>query len=90
MVAFVRGTPDVAIGDRVQVAGRLDLPRDRPDFDRRAYVAQRGAYLEIRSATLTVEDRAGGLRALPGWLRDHYRRAITSLVPPPHAEVTHA
>ncbi|HXM55315.1 MAG TPA: ComEC/Rec2 family competence protein, partial [Candidatus Dormibacteraeota bacterium] len=87
VVAFVRGTPDVAIGDRVQVAGRLDLPRDQPDFDRRAYVAQRGAYLEIRSASLTVEDRAGGLRALPGWLRDHYRRAIVSLVPPPHAEV---
>src|SRR5262249_44943114 len=38
VVAFVKGAPDVAIGDRVRVAGRLDLPRDRPDFDRRAYV----------------------------------------------------
>jgi len=87
IVAFVMGTPDVAIGDRVSVGGRLDLPRDQPDFDRRAYEAQRGAYLEIRSADLTVESRAGGLRAVPGWLRDHYRRAIASLVPPPHAEV---
>jgi competence protein ComEC len=87
IVVFVKGAPDVAIGDRVQVLGRLDLPRDRPDFDRRAYLAQKGAYLEIRSASLTVQSRAGGLRTLPGWLRDHYRRAIASLVPPPHAEV---
>lgn len=87
IVVFVRGAPDVAIGDRVQAAGRLDLPRDRPDFDRRAYVAQKGAYLEIRSASLTVQSRAGGLRAVPGWLRDHYRQAIAVLVPPPHSEV---
>src|SRR5262249_17911620 len=56
-------------------------------FDRRAYTAQKGAYLEIRSATLTVLRHAGGVRAVPGWLRDRYRSAIASLVPPPHAGV---
>jgi competence protein ComEC len=87
IVVFVRGTPSAGIDDRVRVSGRLDLPRNRPDFDRRAYTAQKGAYLEIRSATLTVLSHAGGLRALPGWLREHYRSAIASLVPPPHAGV---
>src|SRR5262249_8482848 len=27
IVAFVTGTPDIAIGDRVRLTGRLDLPR---------------------------------------------------------------
>jgi competence protein ComEC len=87
VVAFVKGAPAVGIDDLVQVTGRLDLPRDTPTFDRRAYTAQKGAYLEIRSASLTVVSRAGGLRAFPGWLRDRYRTAITSLIPPPHADV---
>jgi len=87
IVAFVRGAPSVGIDDLVQVTGRLDLPRDQPTFDRRAYTAQRGAYLEMRSATLNVVSRSGGLRALPGWLRDRYRGAVTGLVPPPHSDV---
>jgi competence protein ComEC len=87
VVAFVRGSTDVGLDDLVEVDGRLDLPRDLPGFDRRAYVAQKGAYLEIRGARLSVIGRAGGLRALPGWVRDHYRSAVTRLVPPPHAEV---
>jgi competence protein ComEC len=87
IIAFVKGAPDVAIDDRVQVSGRLDLPRDQPTFDRRAYAAQKGAYLEMRSASLNVLSSAGGARALPGWLRDRYRQAITVLVPPPHAQV---
>jgi len=87
VVAFVKGAPMVGIDDLVQVTGRLDLPRDTPTFDRRAYTAQKGAYLEIRSASLTVVRRAGGLRALPGWLRDRYRTAIGTLIPSPHAQV---
>lgn len=74
-----------APGDRVQATGRLDLPRDRPGFDRRAYLAQQGAYLEMRTATLTVVHRRAGVRALPGWLRERYRQAITELLPQPHA-----
>jgi competence protein ComEC len=87
VIVFVRGSTDVGIDDRVQVGGRLDLPRDRPDFDRRAYAAQKGAYLEIRSARVQVTGHTGGPRALPGWLRDRYRQAIAQLVPPPHSEV---
>jgi len=87
VVAFVKGAPAVGIDDLVQVAGRLDLPRDTPTFDRRAYTAQKGAYLEMRSASLSVVSRADGVRALPGWIRDRYRSAIATLVPPPHADV---
>ena len=87
VLALVRGEPDVGIGDQVEVVGRLELPRDRPDFDRRAYLAQHGVFLEVRSAHLGVVSRAGGLRALPGWLRERYRGAIGELMPPPHAGV---
>lgn len=87
VVAFVRGSAAVGIDDHVTVTGRLDLPRDTPSFDRRAYEAQKGAYLEIRSARLSVVRHAGGVRALPGWLRDRYRAAVTQLMPPPHSEV---
>jgi len=88
VVAFVRGDPDVQIDDRVELAGRLDLPRDRPDFDRRAYLGQKGVHLEMRAARLSVVRRAGGgPRAVPGWLRERYREAVTRLLPPPHSEV---
>jgi competence protein ComEC len=87
VIAFVRGTPDVAIDDQVQLTGRLDLPRDQPNFNRRAYAAQKGAYLEIRGASLTVLSQAGGPRTVPGWLRERYRTAIAALVPPPHSDV---
>jgi competence protein ComEC len=81
------GAVEPAPGDEVEVVGTLELPRDRPGFDRRAYLAQRGAYLEMRSAQLTLVRRAGGPRALPGWLRDRYREAIQALLPEPHAAV---
>jgi competence protein ComEC len=87
IVALVRGSPDAAIDDRVQVAGRLDMPRDQPGFDRRSYLAQKGVYLEIRGARLTVLGHSSGARELPGWLRDRYREAIGGLLPPPHSEV---
>ena len=87
VVALVRGAPSVGIGDQVEVIGRLELPRDRPDFARRAYLAQRGVVLEVRGARLNVVTRAGGPRALPGWLRERYRGAIAELIPPPHSEV---
>jgi len=87
IVALVRGSPAVAIDDHVQVAGRLDLPRDQPGFDRRSLLAQKGAYLEIRGARLSVLGHASGARELPGWLRDRYREAIGDLLPPPHSDV---
>ncbi|PZR92487.1 MAG: hypothetical protein DLM67_14870 [Candidatus Nephthysia bennettiae] len=74
-----------APGDRVQAAGRLELPRNRPGYDRRAYLAQRGAYLEMPSGQVSVLRADAGARALPGWLRDHYRKALEQLLPQPHA-----
>ena len=43
-----------APGDRVQASGRLELPRNRPGYDRRAYLAQRGAYLEMPGGQVSV------------------------------------
>jgi competence protein ComEC len=74
-----------APGDEVEAVGRLELPRDQPGFDRRAYLAQRRAYLEMRNARLSVVRGASGVRALPGWVRDRYREAIQRLLPPPHS-----
>lgn len=83
----VRAGSDAAIGDVVQAAGRLQLPASTPDFDRRAYLLQRGVTLELAVAHLDVVSRAGGVRALPGRLRDSYRSAVAALLPAPHAAV---
>jgi competence protein ComEC len=74
-------------GDRVRAVGKLELPRNRPGFDRRAYLAQRGAYLEMPSGQITLMQSEGGIRGLPGWLRDNYRKGIKELMPQPHAAV---
>lgn len=87
IVVLVRGTSEVGIDDQVQASGRLEVPRDQPGFNRRAYLAQQGAYLEIRGARLSVLGHAAGPRQLPGWLRDEYRQAVAQLLPPPHSEV---
>ncbi|HEX6348334.1 MAG TPA: ComEC/Rec2 family competence protein [Candidatus Dormibacteraeota bacterium] len=83
----VRGPGEVGAGDQVSAAGRLKLPTDLPAFDRRAYLAQSGAYLELDVTSLNLVQTGGGPRALPGWLRDRYREAIDQLLPPPHAAV---
>jgi competence protein ComEC len=74
-----------APGDQIQAVGRLELPQNQPQYDRRAYLAGRGAYLEMPNAQLSVTHHESGVRALPGWLRDHYRQAIEQLLPQPHA-----
>src|SRR5262249_35951540 len=87
VLALVRSTPEVGIDDVVQASGRLDLPRDQPGFNRRAYLAPKGAYLGIGGARLGVLRHASGPRELPGWLRDRYRLAVSELLPAPHSEV---
>jgi ComEC/Rec2-related protein len=87
VLILVRGDGAPGVGDEVEATGRLDLPRDQPTFDVRVYLAQRGAFLEMRSARVQVVQQAGGPRALPGWVRDRYREAVSSVLPPPHAEV---
>jgi len=83
----VRGPGAVGAGDQVSASGRLKLPADQPGFDRRAYLAQSGAYLELDVPRLDLVQTGGGLRTLPGWLRDRYREAVDRLLPPPHAAV---
>lgn len=87
VLAWVKSAIEPAPGDQVVVTGRLDLPRDQPGFDRRAYLAQQGAYLEIRTAQLSVTGAGPRIRAVPGRLREQYRRAVLTLLPAPHAQI---
>jgi competence protein ComEC len=82
-----RGPEDAGFGDHVSATGRLILPRDLPSFDRRAYLAQRHAYLELHTTSLNVTSQATGLLALPTWLRVRYTRALVNALPAPHAAV---
>ncbi len=82
-----RGPITVAIGDTVDVRGAAHLPARTPDFDRRAYLAQRGAHLEMTASSFNVLLHAGGLRRLPGFLRVHYRSAVETVLATPHSAV---
>ncbi len=83
----VRGESRVAFGDRVEARGRLRLPQERPGFDRRAYLAQRHAYLELPVPGLTVLAPAPFPAGVPSKLRAAYRQAVEELVPRPHSAV---
>lgn len=81
----VRGPVYAAYGDSVTLRGVAHVPSRTPDFDRRAYLAQRGAHLEISATAFNIEARRGGPAALPGLLRSRYRAAVEALLPAPHA-----
>jgi competence protein ComEC len=82
-----RGPDEAGFGDQVTVTGKLVPPRDMPGFDRRAYLAQRHAYLEVAATSIDVRSPAGGLYALPGWLRARYIAVLDDALPPPHAAI---
>jgi competence protein ComEC len=82
-----RGPTEVAFGDEVKAIGKLALPRDMPTFDRRAYLAQRHAYVEMHSQNIDVVGNGSGATALPGWLRARYTEVLSRAVTPPHAEL---
>ena len=82
-----RGPTTVSPGDAVQATGKLALPRDLPSFDRRAYLSQRQAYLEMSATSFTVTRGAEGLAGLPSWLRRHYTAGLDDAMPPPHSAV---
>ncbi|HEV2215987.1 MAG TPA: ComEC/Rec2 family competence protein [Candidatus Dormibacteraeota bacterium] len=82
-----RGPITVAYGDQVQATGRLMLPRDLPTFDRRAYLAQRQAYLELQALSIDVTGRQDGLLRLAAAIRAWYTGAVDRVLPPPHASV---
>ncbi len=82
-----RGPVEAGFGDQVSATGRLALPRDLPSFDRRAYLAQRHAFLELDATSVNVTNPATGLSALPSWLRTRYTAALDASLPAPHAAV---
>ena len=82
-----RGPTEVSFGDEVAAVGRLMLPRDLPTFDRRAYLAQRHAYLELQASSFDITSSAKGLAGLPGWLRSRFTAALDAMLPAPHAGV---
>jgi len=87
LLVVAKGVRRAACGDQVQVAGKLALPSDAPGFDRRAYLAARGAWLEMRVQSATVVAAGGGLPRVGGAVRDAYRLALNQLLPAPHAAV---
>jgi len=82
-----RGPLTVAYGDQVQATGKLMLPRDLPTFDRRAYLAQRQAYLELQASSIAVTGTHDGLLRLAAAIRAWYAGAVDRVLPPPHASV---
>lgn len=82
-----RGPEAVAYGDTIDAAGKLELPRDLPSFDRRAYLAQRQAYLELAATSLDVAGSRDGLLRFAAAIRAWYTRAVDRSLPPPHASV---
>jgi competence protein ComEC len=82
-----RGPMTAAFGDQVQATGKLTLPRDLPTFDRRAYLAQRQAYLELQASSIYVTGERDGLLRLAAVIRAWYAGAVDRVLPPPHASV---
>jgi competence protein ComEC len=71
----------------VRATGKLALPRDLPTFDRRAYLAQRQAYLELEASSIDVTGTHDGLLRLAAAIRGWYGGAVDRVLPPPHASV---
>lgn len=82
-----RGPETVAYGDEVDATGKLEPPRDLPGFDRRAYFAQRNAYLELYATTFDVVRGAPGLLRAAASVRSWFTSAIDAALPAPHAAV---
>lgn len=82
-----RGPETVAYGDTIEAAGKLVLPKDLPSFDRRAYLAQRQAYLELAATSIDVTGSRDGLLRLAAGIRAWYTGAVDRALPPPHASV---
>jgi len=80
-----RGPTEPAFGDTVVAGGKLGLPRDTPDFDRRAYLAQKRVYLELQADSFDVKRSGAGIKAVAASLRKRYTDALDAAVPAPHA-----
>ena len=87
LLVRARGQTSIGFGDRLDVAGRLRLPDERPGFDRRAYLAQRQVRLELAATRVSNHPAAWSPAQLPSQLRGGYRSAIEAVLPQPHAAV---
>jgi competence protein ComEC len=87
LLVRARGPEGAEYGDQVQVTGRLRLPDEKPDFDRRAYLAQRQVWLELAATGVNANPGPWTPAQLPSELRTAYRAAVQALVPEPHASV---
>ena len=74
-----------SFGDVVEATGRLGLPRNMPDFDRRAYLGQRHVYLELQATNFDVKGPGAGVGGIAAWLRARYTDGLNVAVDPPHA-----
>ncbi len=78
-------------GDRVEVRGRLRVPRsarDQEDFDWQEYLSYQGAWVEIHTASLRVLEDASS--SLVGWTHrneEYLSRLIQKTLPNLHAQV---
>jgi competence protein ComEC len=82
-----RGPEVAAYGDEVLATGRLALPRDLPTFDRRAYLAQRHAFLELQAISFDVTAKTGGLLQVAASIRAWFTSAVDAALPAPHSAV---
>ena len=82
-----RGPVVAAYGDEVQATGRLTLPRDLPTFDRRAYLGQQNAFLELQAASFDVTAHTTGLLQVAASIRAWFTSAVDAALPAPHAAV---
>jgi competence protein ComEC len=80
-----RGPSEPAFGDLVVATGKLDLPRNMPDFDRRAYLGERHVYLEMHATSFDVKASGAGIAGLAAWLRARFTGTVIAAVNPPHA-----
>lgn len=81
------GPAQPGFGDTVVATGELTRPRNMPDFDRRAYLAQRQVYLELQAISFDVKSSGTGLGGFAAWLRTRYTAALNDAMPPPHAGI---
>jgi competence protein ComEC len=82
-----RSPTQPAFGDQVKATGKLVLPRDLPNFDRRAYLAQRNVYVELQSTSFDITSDGTGPGRFPAWVRARYTKALDDALPAPHAGV---
>ncbi|HEX6487612.1 MAG TPA: ComEC/Rec2 family competence protein [Candidatus Dormibacteraeota bacterium] len=87
VLVIAKGVRRAEAGDTVQAGGKLTLPADAPGFDRRAYLAAKGAWLELRVTSVNVIGGGRGFGRIAARTRDLYRLAVDQLLPPPHAAV---